>query len=48
MERFYANLLGQRDGLKSPMKKAEALAEAKSWLRGLSRDEALKRTPALR
>jgi tetratricopeptide (TPR) repeat protein len=42
MERFYANLLGKRDGLKKPMPKAEALAEAKRWLRGLSREEALK------
>jgi tetratricopeptide (TPR) repeat protein len=42
MQRFYANLLGKRDGLKGPMGKAEALREAKEWLRGLSREEALK------
>jgi tetratricopeptide (TPR) repeat protein len=42
MQRFYANLLGQREGLDAPIPKAEALAEAKSWLRGLSRTEALK------
>jgi tetratricopeptide (TPR) repeat protein len=43
MQRFYANLLGKREGLKKPLAKAEALAEAKAWLRGLSREEALKR-----
>jgi hypothetical protein len=43
MQRFYANLLGKRHGLKKPLPKAEALAEAKSWLRGLSREEALAR-----
>jgi hypothetical protein len=35
MQRFYANLLGARAGLSQPVPKAEALAEAKSWLRGL-------------
>ncbi len=34
MTRFYQNLLGTRAGLKSPLPKAEALAEAKAWLRG--------------
>jgi tetratricopeptide (TPR) repeat protein len=43
MERFYANLLGKRQGLKKPMPKAQALAEAKRWLAGLSREEALER-----
>jgi CHAT domain-containing protein/tetratricopeptide (TPR) repeat protein len=42
MQRFYANLLGKRDGLKAPMPKAAALREAKKWLRNLSRDEALR------
>jgi tetratricopeptide (TPR) repeat protein len=42
MHRFYANLLGKRDGLKGPMAKAAALREAKEWLRELSRDEALR------
>jgi tetratricopeptide (TPR) repeat protein len=42
MQRFYANLLGQRDGLKGPLGKAAALAEAKQWLRTLSREEALR------
>jgi tetratricopeptide (TPR) repeat protein len=42
MQRFYANLLGKRDGLKAPMGKAAALREAKEWLRNLSREEALK------
>jgi CHAT domain-containing protein len=39
MERFYRNLLGARAGLESPLPKAEALAEAKAWLRGASREE---------
>jgi tetratricopeptide (TPR) repeat protein len=42
MQRFYANLLGKREGLKAPMSKAAALREAKEWLRNLSREEALK------
>jgi CHAT domain-containing protein/Tfp pilus assembly protein PilF len=40
MLRFYENLLGKRDGLKQGMKRAEALQEAKDWLRTLSRREA--------
>jgi CHAT domain-containing protein len=35
MTRFYANLLGRREGLTRPLPKAEALDEARSWLRGL-------------
>jgi hypothetical protein len=35
MRRFYENLLGKRSGLDAPLPKAEALAEAKAWLRGL-------------
>ncbi len=42
MERFYQNLLGKREGPRTPMAKAEALAEAKTWLRSLSREEAVK------
>jgi tetratricopeptide (TPR) repeat protein len=42
MDRFYANLLGQRDRLTKGLGKAEALAEAKAWLRTLPRAEALK------
>jgi hypothetical protein len=42
MERFYQNLLGRREGLKAPLPKAAALAEAKEWLRRLPRAEALK------
>ena len=38
MRRFYANLLGV--GGAGPRPKAEALAEAKTWLRGLGRAEA--------
>jgi CHAT domain-containing protein len=41
MQRFYANLLGRRAGLTAPMPKAEALKEAKTWLRGLRRLEVL-------
>jgi len=40
MTRFYQNLLGKRLGLEAPMPKAVALAEAKSWLRNLSQEEA--------
>jgi tetratricopeptide (TPR) repeat protein len=36
MTRFYQNLLGKRKGLDKPLPKAEALAEAKVWLRGLT------------
>jgi hypothetical protein len=39
MERFYANLLGVREGLEGPMGKAAALDEAKRWLRGLTREQ---------
>ncbi len=42
MQRFYASLLGRHPGLSQPLPKAEALAEAKSWLRRLSRDEVAK------
>jgi len=41
MQRFYANVLGRRPGLTAPLPKAEALREAKAWLRGLSRTEVL-------
>jgi CHAT domain-containing protein len=40
MARFYQNLLGKRPDLKQPLAKAEALDEAKRWLRGLSAEEA--------
>jgi hypothetical protein len=40
MTRFYQNLLGQRQGLKAPLGKAEALREAKEWLRSLPRPQA--------
>ena len=39
MTRFYENLLGKRDGLDKPLPKAEALQEAKRWLRRLPRAE---------
>ena len=42
MIRFYQNLLGQREGLKQPLSKLEALEEARRWLRELPREEAVK------
>jgi CHAT domain-containing protein/tetratricopeptide (TPR) repeat protein len=36
MTRFYQNLLGRRPDLKKPLPKAEALQEAKGWLRRLT------------
>jgi CHAT domain-containing protein len=36
MTRFYQNWLGKRRGLVQPLPKAEALREAKAWLRGLT------------
>src|SRR5262249_18589514 len=40
MTRFYQNLLGRRAGLPQPLPKAEALDEAKGWLRNLTVDAA--------
>jgi tetratricopeptide (TPR) repeat protein len=40
MARFYENLLGRRAGLQGPLPRAEALREAKDWLRHLPRPEA--------
>ena len=48
MTRFYQNLLGKREGLAAPLPKAEALAEAKRWLRNLGPgavDQELKKLP---
>jgi CHAT domain-containing protein len=42
MARFYQNLLGKRPGLDKPLPKAEALREAKDWLRALPRAEVEK------
>jgi CHAT domain-containing protein len=39
MTRLYQNLLSNRLGLSKPMPKAEALYEAKEWLRNLTQDE---------
>jgi CHAT domain-containing protein len=39
MTRFYRNWLGRRPGLAQPLSKAEALREAKAWLRGLTSEE---------
>jgi CHAT domain-containing protein len=47
MQRFYQNLLGSRSGLKRPMSKLAALAEAKKWLRGLEVDEVVRRLKAV-
>ena len=46
MTRFYANLLGE-SGRTPPMPKAEALAEAKGWLRGLGRNDVARLTADL-
>ena len=46
MARFYENLLGKRKGTKA-LGRAQALAEAKAWLRGLSQAEATRRLAAL-
>jgi CHAT domain-containing protein len=47
MDRLYANVFGQRENLKAPMGKAEALAEAKRWLRSLTVDQAAQQTAEL-
>jgi CHAT domain-containing protein len=47
MVRFYRNLLGKRAGLKRPMPRAEALREARHWLRNLSDKEAKVAAAAL-
>jgi tetratricopeptide (TPR) repeat protein len=47
MIRFYQNLLGKRPGLDKAMPKAEALREAKEWLRNLDAAEAGDRLAAL-
>ncbi|MCI0683959.1 MAG: CHAT domain-containing protein [Gemmataceae bacterium] len=47
MRRFYQNLLGARPELPRPMAKAEALAEAKRWLRSLSRHDVIGQLQAL-
>jgi tetratricopeptide (TPR) repeat protein len=39
MTRFYQNLLGKRSGLSTAMPKADALTEAKQWLRNLTADQ---------
>jgi CHAT domain-containing protein len=47
MTRFYENLLGKREGLKQPLGRAEALREAKQWLRDLPRKDAESLAAAL-
>jgi CHAT domain-containing protein/tetratricopeptide (TPR) repeat protein len=47
MARFYRNLLGQRPGLSRPMPRAEALDEAKQWLRNLTQEEATRQLTAI-
>jgi hypothetical protein len=47
MLRFYENLLGSRKGTK-PLGRAQALAEAKAWLRDLPREQAKALAAALR
>jgi hypothetical protein len=41
MQRFYTNLLGHRPGLSTPTPRAQALREAKTWLRELRRPQVL-------
>jgi CHAT domain-containing protein/tetratricopeptide (TPR) repeat protein len=43
MDRFYRNLLGKREDGAKALPKAEALREAKQWLRNLTATEALER-----
>ncbi len=45
--RFYQNLLGKRTGLSKPIPKAEALDEAKRWLRSLTADQTDRELAAL-
>ncbi len=47
MARFYRNLLGQRPGLSQPMLGAEALDEAKQWLRDLTQEEVTRELTAI-
>src|SRR5262249_10311095 len=47
MDRFYRNLLGQREDEAKPMGKAAALQEAKLWLKTLGAKEALARFGSL-
>jgi CHAT domain-containing protein len=47
MTRFYQNLLGKRSDLAKPLPKAEALREAKQWLRALPWAECKRLTAAL-
>jgi CHAT domain-containing protein len=47
MVRFYENILGKRAGLKAPLGRAEALDEAKRWLRELGRRQAQALAAAL-
>jgi CHAT domain-containing protein len=47
MTRFYENLLGTPEGSVKPMTKAQALAEAKAWLRGLGPEEVRQLTQDL-
>ncbi len=48
MVRFYENLLGRWPGLTGPLGRAEALEEARAWLRSLPRREAARLAGALR
>jgi CHAT domain-containing protein len=47
MARFYENLVGTQEGPVQPMSRAEALAEAKRWLRGLGPDDVRQLTKDL-
>jgi CHAT domain-containing protein len=47
MVRFYENLLGRRPGLDRPLARAEALREARQWLRSLTAPEVEKAAASL-
>jgi CHAT domain-containing protein/tetratricopeptide (TPR) repeat protein len=47
MQRYYANILGKREGLKEPMTRAAGLREAKTWLRNLTQAEVEQQVAAL-
>jgi CHAT domain-containing protein/tetratricopeptide (TPR) repeat protein len=47
MDRFYRNLLGKRQDGARALPKAEALREARQWLRNLTASEALERLGAI-
>jgi CHAT domain-containing protein len=47
MHRFYENLLGARPELAGPMNRADALADARGWLKDLDAQQAVERLKSL-